>query len=126
MSEHIKRTVIFMLVITMAVGICGCGQYGITQEHENSEVTVIMPDDDTVNGYAVVQSTEVKEGLQSTDSQEPSQSTDIVYYANKNSKKFHLSSCAYAKKIKEENLYITQDRQELSQKGYQPCKNCNP
>ncbi len=53
--------------------------------------------------------------------------TSNSYIANKNTKKFHYSSCSSVSKMKEKNkLYFNGSRDELINKGYQPCKNCNP
>lgn len=49
-----------------------------------------------------------------------------LYYANINSKKFHYNYCEAANKIKNENLYITEFRDELINEGYVPCQICNP
>ncbi|MCQ2455496.1 MAG: hypothetical protein MJ090_05105 [Clostridia bacterium] len=51
---------------------------------------------------------------------------DGVYFANKNSKKFHKSTCSFGKKIKSENLHKTKDRENLIDSGYVPCLKCNP
>ncbi len=49
------------------------------------------------------------------------------YVANKNTKKFHYSYCDSVSDMKEKNkLYFDGNRQELINKGYVPCKRCNP
>ncbi len=49
------------------------------------------------------------------------------YVLNRNSKKFHLSSCAHVKTIQEQNREdFTGDRQYVIDAGYEPCKSCNP
>lgn len=49
------------------------------------------------------------------------------YVANRNTKKFHYTYCNSVKQMKEKNkVYFDGDRQELINKGYVPCKNCNP
>lgn len=53
--------------------------------------------------------------------------TEITYVLNKNSKKFHLPTCASAKKIKAENYEaFTGTRDEAIAAGYEPCKKCKP
>ena len=53
--------------------------------------------------------------------------TSNSYIANKNTKKFHYPSCSSVSKMKEKNKwYFNGSRDELINKGYQPCKNCNP
>lgn len=59
---------------------------------------------------------------------EPGTSTaEVDYVLNKNTKKFHLSSCSSADDIKasnRENYYGL--REDLIARGYDPCKRCNP
>ncbi len=53
-------------------------------------------------------------------------SYDVYVYSSK-SDKFHYPDCRYAKTIKAENYCeYTGDRQGMINKGYSPCKNCNP
>lgn len=57
---------------------------------------------------------------------ETSKSTS-AYVANKNTKKFHYPSCSSVSDMKEKNkLYYEGTRDELIDKGYSPCKRCNP
>ena len=49
------------------------------------------------------------------------------YIINKNSKKFHRSTCPLAKDISEKNKKKSAStRSELINQGYSPCKNCKP
>lgn len=48
------------------------------------------------------------------------------YVCNTNTMKFHLPECESAEKISQSNREIMEDRNEIIQKGYQPCKLCNP
>lgn len=49
------------------------------------------------------------------------------YVLNKNTKKFHYPSCYSVDKMKEKNkLEFHGTREEVINKGYEPCKNCNP
>lgn len=51
----------------------------------------------------------------------------VDYIANKNTKKFHYPSCSSVDDMKEKNKwYYNGDRQGLIDKGYVPCKRCNP
>ena len=76
-----------------------------------------MPTDDSINGYR-------KENTLS----ETAETTkpNGIYYANTQSKKFHFSNCTYAERTNNDNLYLTEDREELILTGYAPCKICNP
>ena len=56
-----------------------------------------------------------------------SDDADYDYVANKNTKKFHYPSCSSVDDMKEKNkLYYSGTRDELIDKGYKPCKRCNP
>lgn len=49
------------------------------------------------------------------------------YVMNRNTKKFHLPSCASVSDISPENkAYFTGNREELIAAGYEPCKRCAP
>ena len=48
------------------------------------------------------------------------------YVGSKNSDKFHYPECKWARKIKEENQIWFNSRQEAINKGYVPCKVCDP
>ena len=51
----------------------------------------------------------------------------ISYVANKNTKKFHYSDCPSVKQMSDKNkVYITATSEEMKDKGYSPCGNCNP
>ena len=51
----------------------------------------------------------------------------ISYVANKNTKKFHYSDCPSVKQMSDKNkVYITATSEEMKNKGYSPCGNCNP
>lgn len=72
------------------------------------------------NSYIKTTSTSNIDNTSST----PSSST---YILNTNSKKFHKSTCASAKKIKDSNRETFDgSRDSLINQGYTPCKNCNP
>ncbi|CUX19933.1 hypothetical protein BN3456_00383 [Clostridium sp. C105KSO13] len=50
-----------------------------------------------------------------------------LYIINENTGKFHKPDCSSVSAMKEKNRQkFTGDRQELINRGYQPCKNCNP
>ncbi len=53
-------------------------------------------------------------------------SNTITYVLNTNTKKFHFESCSYVKSIKAENRGTSNNRSDIINNGYQPCKVCNP
>ncbi len=58
---------------------------------------------------------------------EPAAAKQPTYILNKNTKKFHYPSCSSADDIKPKNrLEFFGTREEAIQKGYKPCKRCNP
>ena len=60
---------------------------------------------------------------------EPTNNTDTTasYILNKNTKKFHYPSCSSVDRMKESNKeYYTGSRDELINRGYDPCGNCHP
>lgn len=57
----------------------------------------------------------------------PPSKISVTYIYNKNTKKFHRVGCYSVEQMKESNKgYFEGDRSDLIQKGYSPCKNCNP
>lgn len=111
------RKMCLVLCAVMLVSFAGCKEETVAKadDSENDmapEVSVVMPADESQESSAA-EETEHK----------PSENG---YYANKSTKKFHLPSCRYAGQIKNENLYITDNRDELISAGYSPCKNCDP
>ena len=109
-----KKLIILTLCLCIPFTFIGC--YNKTDK--NDENIIIYPDDEaaqTLGGYR--QESEENNSL-------PSGST--YYVGNLNSKKFHVSSCDSANKMKEENKIIANDRQALIDKGYTPCSVCKP
>jgi hypothetical protein len=47
-----------------------------------------------------------------------------AFVGSKNSNKYHLSSCRWAKQIKPENMVCFSSVEDATKKGYQPDKNC--
>ena len=60
------------------------------------------------------------------EAQSTTRSSDIYYVGNRNSKKFHYPNCNSVGQMKDSNKVILYSREEATDKGYQPCKNCNP
>ena len=54
----------------------------------------------------------------------PTGRQDCTYVGSKNSNKYHLPSCRWAKNIKPENLACFKDKNDAESKGYLPDKNC--
>ncbi|HRZ95780.1 MAG TPA: hypothetical protein P5262_04440 [Candidatus Moranbacteria bacterium] len=54
----------------------------------------------------------------------PTNRQDCAYVGSKNSNKYHLSTCRWAKNIKPENVICFKDKNDAESKGYLPDKNC--
>lgn len=50
----------------------------------------------------------------------------IIYIGNSKTLKFHLPACQWARKINPINKVYFNSEKEALEKGYQPCKICNP
>ncbi len=49
---------------------------------------------------------------------------ECAFVASKNSKKYHLPTCRFAKNIKPENKICFESEEEAKQKGFEPCGTC--
>ena len=116
-----KRIILVLLCILLIFSFCGCGGNTEQADTEKDTPTIILPDETTKQTLGGYKENDKKEKLADTKENETKQ-----FYANKSSKKFHLSSCGHAQNIKNLNLYITTDRTELITEGYNPCLKCNP
>lgn len=109
----LKKVLVILLCLFC---FCGCAQKSAEiSEGLAPAVVVHEPDGNNAAGYRTDKKTESKD-----------EKWDGFYFANINSKKFHLSNCESAKTITGKNLYKTDSREELINKGYSPCKVCNP
>lgn len=123
-----KQTFILLLCLLLSIFLCGCQE--APKVTESQKVTINFANDDTVNGYRTEQNNStIISGNDVTAKSETETSEDkstVTYCANKNSKVFHKSSCGSVKTMKEENKYISSNRNTLINEGYTPCKRCNP
>ena len=124
-----RRFLIVFTVLMLAVSFSGCGsgKENLT-DNSTSDFSVILPADDTVNGYKIntegknYSLTEGKEAVSSENSEADFQS----FYVNVKTKKLHKTSCVYAKKGVESGELVNKTRDELINEGYSPCQKCNP
>lgn len=97
-------------------------QPGVKIDYSTGRSWADSSNKETTKKQTVVAQT-TKDGVEETKN---SVSYDTYAYSSK-SDKFHYPSCRYAKTIKDENYCeYTGDRQGMINKGYSPCKNCNP
>ena len=121
-GDFMKRIISVLLCVLLIFSVCGCGGNTEEPKPEKDTPTVILPNEtakQTLGGYR-------NENTAQDNLSEDNKNTTSQYYATKSTKKFHLSSCTYAAKIKSENLLKSNNRNELLNSGYEPCKNCNP
>lgn len=63
----------------------------------------------------------------SSETEQPSKTSEDLYVLNKNTKKFHRPDCSSVQDIKPKNKQeFSGNTEALIQQGYSPCKNCNP
>ena len=78
-------------------------------------------------GYAEGYDKGFQAGSESVNPPPPPPSDPITYVANKNTMKFHKPTCSSVNDIKQKNrLNWKGSREELIDKGYEPCQRCNP
>ena len=126
------------MAIILVASFCGCDDSSATVDDDNSDPVVIhYSEDGTVNGYrsttpddddvTVYHDESGRLVINSQPSPESgSTPTSGSYCANKNTKKFHTTDCSAGKRSNPENLIYSNNRADLTNKGYQPCKICNP
>lgn len=63
----------------------------------------------------------------SSETEQPSKTSEDLYVLNRNTKKFHRPDCSSVQDIKPKNKQeFSGNTEALIQQGYSPCKNCNP
>ena len=63
----------------------------------------------------------------SSETEQPSKTSEDLYVLNRNTKKFHRPNCSSVQDIKPKNKQeFSGNTKALIQQGYSPCKNCNP
>lgn len=63
----------------------------------------------------------------SSETEQPSKTSEDLYVLNRNTKKFHRPDCSSVQDIKPKNKReFSGNTETLIQQGYSPCKNCNP
>jgi hypothetical protein len=133
-----KIVLIVGAILIAAIGFAG-GRLSVLQKQaepiiiEESDQLCSCPKEGSVAGDQATDkqaAPEAKEELSSkTDlSSSNSQTTtqEGKYVGSKNSKKYHLPDCQYAKKIKEENQTWFKSAKEALDAGYEPCGTCKP
>lgn len=115
---------LFVLLVIISFLLCGCQIKGDNVSNSASDIKIVLPDDDTVNGYRKTQS-------ELTDSSDDTASTassveNNGFYVNTKTMKFHKPNCVYAQKGSENGIWRDADYEQLVNEGLIPCKKCKP
>ncbi len=133
-----KRIIILTILIVFT--LCGCSNNDSTVKEK---VKVNFPKDNTVNGYrkepkknnsnsgmlntiSGIDITFEETESNDTSSKIVNNDKNVSYCGNKNSKKFHKSSCGALKNTKEENKVYLGSKEDFLSQGYSGCKMCKP
>lgn len=103
-----KKIISIILLVFMVLSVSSCDG---TEQNTNQSQEI----------YKVDSYTEISEDNETSEKQE-----SIYYVLNTRTKKIHLPSCYYAKKISEKNYATTDDLQSAIDKGYSKCQKCHP
>ncbi len=132
-----KKILSAIILLSLIFTLCGCQEEKIA-DSQKQPVVINLPKDNTVNGYRIdektqnsipdkIDASEVFPNIsENSNNSTTSQNTNISYCGNKNSKKFHKSTCGALKNTKAENKVYFETREEFIQNGYTACKLCHP
>ena len=134
LKERIQKAMKRISILILAlITLCACNTGGGNNSH--ADVSICCPADNSVNGYRTssgnssaaagsmpdeIPITSVKPGTGKSNKKSGS------FVGNKKSHVFHKSSCASAKKTKDENKKYFSTRDEALSAGYSPCGSCKP
>lgn len=119
-----KKIFPMILIVSIILSLGGCNCDTQNQNSEKTPVIINVPSD-----------TETIENDTDNKAETPSITTgqsvtvdnqSISYCGNKNSKKFHKSTCGALKTTKDENKVCFKNRSDYINQGFVPCKRCNP
>lgn len=131
MNKRLSLILISVLLLTFTVFFCCCGidtstvagsaSQFVQQDETDDEVIDEFDDEDLDDS---IESEEPEEEIEDSDNE---YGTTITYVLNKNTKKFHYLDCQSVKLMKDKNKLIEETtREDLIERGYDPCGNCNP
>ena len=115
---------ILLLCLSIIIVLFGCTD--IDNSSQKEEVVINKPNDEKVNGYRdddYLSSDKIGwDDITFSDKI----NTAGLYWGNKNSKKLHLTTCQSTAKTKDENKVYYNTKEEFLNRGYTPCKICEP
>lgn len=114
------------LIIMLLLLLGGCSA---KSSFTSPEVQIVIKPDSvaqsTADGYKEPKKEDSKEKESNEQNSKPV-IADITYYANTESKKFHLPTCYFAQITTESKLRFEKDYSLLISEGYVPCQVCKP
>src|SRR3989344_7956925 len=135
-----KKVIVLFIFVLIFIGGCGV-QNSINNDLKEQTSYYVCPDSSIIvsdlnlcpKGEKILpiqdsQDEEIKENIKEliNDSKEVKSEDECKYVGSKNSDKYHIPSCIWAKRIKSENLVCFNNKEEAENKGYKPCSVCKP
>lgn len=130
---------ITILVLAFSVLFCCCGIDTTTaagsasqvhQQEENDDVAVDEFDyeDFDINDDDLSESDDYdSDDLDEDEDAEEKEDPVFTYVLNTNTDKFHYPDCRSVKQMKDKNKQVVEaTREEIIERGFSPCGNCNP
>ena len=111
-----KRLASFLLLVVLIFGFAGC-EKKTPQKGQNEVPAVVATPVTATTPKAEVKPVEKEEILQTEKNEEK-------YIGNKNTHKFHRTSCKVLPK--EKNRVYLKSKEEAKSKYYKSCQKCNP
>lgn len=126
-----KKIFTILLTILILLTASGCCNENTDITSEKAPVIINVPTGNSQSETVDKSHNNINENITETPSIYTEQSVtidnqNISYCGNKNSKKFHKSTCGALKTTKDENKVYLKDRSDYINQGYVPCKRCNP
>ena len=70
---------------------------------------------------------DIEDSEELTEESQDEEESTITYVLNTNTQKFHYPDCRSVKQMKDKNKLVEETtREDLINRGYSPCGNCNP
>ncbi len=122
-----KKFLLLLVLTGVIICLCSCKENKAEKQNTASDFKIIMPTDDSVNGYKTGNSLTEQSGDNNSYNNSSNQNSSADgYFINTSTKKFHLYECTYAKRGSANGSDTNKSRDQLLNDGYSPCKKCNP
>ncbi|WP_313568779.1 Ada metal-binding domain-containing protein [Acetoanaerobium noterae] len=114
-----------LLVVFMMLSLVACSsapdEY-VVSEPETQEEVIFEEEMEELEEVAEP----VEETPAPVEASSSTQATQINYVGNANSYKFHEADCSSVDQMNESNKVFMGTREEAIDRGFEPCKRCNP